>query len=142
MSGKKLVNYSSPIGVLPRKFSFLADSQFQYLYYLIQIREVLNSNGSAFSTIEFLNSFRFSLDFTRPGTMMAVIGIEERALAEICKQNDTVIANYNCLGQLVISSAGENIARAAESAKAGGAARTIPLTGERRFPLSLDATGR
>jgi [acyl-carrier-protein] S-malonyltransferase len=74
--------------------------------------------------------------------MMAVIGIEERALAEICKQNDTVIANYNCLGQLVISSAGENIARAAESAKAGGAARTIPLTGERRFPLSLDATGR
>jgi [acyl-carrier-protein] S-malonyltransferase len=69
----------------------------------------------------------YEAGLTKPGVMMAVIGIEETALAEICRQTDTVIANYNCPGQLVISGAGENITRAAESAKARGAARIIPL---------------
>jgi len=69
----------------------------------------------------------YEAGLSKPGAMMAVIGIEETALAEVCRQTDTVIANYNCPGQMVISGAGENIARAAESAKAKGAARTIPL---------------
>ena len=84
-----------------------------------------------FSTTVYLARERgrlmYEAGLARPGAMMAVIGIEETALAEICQQHDTVIANYNCPGQLVISGAGENIARATESAKAGGAARTIPL---------------
>jgi [acyl-carrier-protein] S-malonyltransferase len=59
--------------------------------------------------------------------MMAMIGIEEAVLAEICQQTGTVIANINSPGQLVISGATENIRKAGELAKAKGAARAIPL---------------
>ncbi len=63
----------------------------------------------------------------RPGSMMAMMGIEETALAEICQQTGTVIANFNSPGQLVISGASENITKAAELAKAKGGVRVIPL---------------
>lgn len=62
-----------------------------------------------------------------PGTMAAVLGLDESVLAEVCLETGTVIANFNCPGQLVISGAVENIARAAEIAKARGAARVVPL---------------
>jgi len=61
------------------------------------------------------------------GGMVAVLGLDEAVLVEICRETDTVIANYNSPGQLVISGASENIVRAAEMAKASGAARTMPL---------------
>jgi [acyl-carrier-protein] S-malonyltransferase len=61
------------------------------------------------------------------GAMAAVMGMEEAALDDICRETGTNIANYNSPGQLVISGAAENIARAAESAKARGASRVIPL---------------
>ena len=63
----------------------------------------------------------------KPGSMMAMIGIEEAVLAEICWQTGTVIANINSPGQLVISGASENITKAAELAKAKGVLRAIPL---------------
>ncbi|MFH1002988.1 MAG: ACP S-malonyltransferase [Chloroflexota bacterium] len=62
-----------------------------------------------------------------PGGMAAVIGLAEDRLAEVCALTDTRIANYNCPGQLVISGAAANLTRASELAKAGGAARVIPL---------------
>ncbi len=84
-----------------------------------------------FSTAVYLAKERgrlmYEAGLQEPGTMMAVIGIEEAALAEVCRQSGTVIANFNCPGQLVVSGAGENVARAAELAKTRGAARTIPL---------------
>jgi [acyl-carrier-protein] S-malonyltransferase len=61
------------------------------------------------------------------GGMAAIIGLEEGKLAEVCRQSGTVIANINCPGQIVISGAAEDIARAMELARAAGAARTIPL---------------
>jgi len=64
---------------------------------------------------------------SRPGSMVAVIGLGEEPLAEVCGETDTWIANVNCPGQLVISGAKENLAKAAELAKARGALRTIPL---------------
>ncbi len=63
----------------------------------------------------------------RPGGMVAVIGLDEALLAEVCDETDTRIANVNCPGQLVISGAEENLAKAADLAKARGAHRTIPL---------------
>jgi len=61
------------------------------------------------------------------GGMVAVLGLDEAVLVEICRETGTVIANYNSPGQLVISGASENVARAAEMAKAKGAGRTMPL---------------
>lgn len=61
------------------------------------------------------------------GGMVAVLGMEEAALNEICRETETNIANYNSPGQLVISGATENVARAAELAKARGASRAVPL---------------
>jgi [acyl-carrier-protein] S-malonyltransferase len=63
----------------------------------------------------------------RPGTMAAIIGLEETALAEICRQTDTTIANFNCPGQLVVSGSIEGVGKAVELAKERGASRTIPL---------------
>ncbi|MFC1906354.1 ACP S-malonyltransferase [Chloroflexota bacterium] len=63
----------------------------------------------------------------KPGGMVAVIGLDEISLAEVCGETDTHIANINCPGQLVISGAQENLARATDLAKARGAHRTIPL---------------
>jgi [acyl-carrier-protein] S-malonyltransferase len=62
-----------------------------------------------------------------PRGMVAIIGLEEAVLAEICRETNTVIANINSPGQLVISGAAENITKAGEMAKAKGASRAIPL---------------
>ncbi|MFC1860003.1 ACP S-malonyltransferase [Chloroflexota bacterium] len=61
------------------------------------------------------------------GGMVAVIGLDEALLAGICSETDTLIANFNCPGQLVISGAKENLNKAADLAQAKGARRTIPL---------------
>ncbi len=63
----------------------------------------------------------------KPGGMVAIIGLDEALLAEVCNETDTRIANFNCPGQLVISGAEENLTKAADLAKAKGASRTIPL---------------
>ncbi len=63
----------------------------------------------------------------QPGGMAAIIGLEEAVLDEICQQTDTKIANINCPGQLVISGAKENVAKAMELADARGARRAVPL---------------
>jgi len=62
-----------------------------------------------------------------PGGMAAIIGLDEEPLAEVCKETSTVIANYNCPGQLVISGAIENIPTAMELARSRGASRVIQL---------------
>jgi len=73
----------------------------------------------------------------RPGGMVAVIGLDEALLAEVCSQTDTRIANINCPGQLVISGAKENITKAADLAKERGAYRTITLSVSGAFHTPL-----
>jgi len=63
----------------------------------------------------------------KPGGMVAIIGLDEEPLAEVCAETGTWIANINCPGQIVISGAGEDLPRASELAKDRGARRTIPL---------------
>lgn len=63
----------------------------------------------------------------RPGSMAAIIGLDETPLAEVCQETDTCLANINCPGQIVISGAAQNIAKAMEMAKNRGASRAIPL---------------
>ena len=89
------------------------------------------ANAIDFSTAVFLAKERgrlmYEAGLKTPGGMMAIIGLDEAILAEICKETNTVIANINCPGQLVISGAAEKITKAGEMAKAKGAARALPL---------------
>ncbi|MDD5189815.1 MAG: ACP S-malonyltransferase [Dehalococcoidales bacterium] len=62
----------------------------------------------------------------QPGAMAAVMGMDEAVLNEICRETGTVIANLNSPGQLIISGGAENVAKAAELAKAKGS-RVMPL---------------
>ena len=63
----------------------------------------------------------------RPGGMVAVIGLDETTLTDVCRQTGTLIANINCPGQIVISGARDNLPQATDLAKAKGAHRAIPL---------------
>jgi len=89
------------------------------------------ANVIDFSTAVFLAKERgrlmYEAGLKTPGSMMAIIGLDEAILAEVCKETNTVIANINSPGQLVISGAVEKVARAGEMAKAKGAARALPL---------------
>ncbi|MBN1188442.1 MAG: ACP S-malonyltransferase [Dehalococcoidales bacterium] len=62
-----------------------------------------------------------------PGAMAAILGMAEKDVAAICRETGTWLANINCPGQVVVSGARENIEKAIEAAKAGGAARALPL---------------
>jgi len=73
----------------------------------------------------------------RPGGMVAVIGLDEASLAEVCAETDTQIANINYPSQIVISGAKENLTKAADLAKAKGAYRTIPLSVSGAFHTPL-----
>jgi [acyl-carrier-protein] S-malonyltransferase len=63
----------------------------------------------------------------KPGTMAAIIGLEEKAVTDTCTCSGTSIANYNCPGQLVISGSEGNMDNAIKLAIEKGARRVIPL---------------
>ena len=77
----------------------------------------------------------------RPGSMAAIIGLDEALLAEVCRETDARIANINCPGQLVISGAVEDLTKAIDLAKSRGAHRAIPLqvSGAFHTPLMQSA---
>jgi len=72
-----------------------------------------------------------------PGTMAAIIGMEDAEVEKFCKQaseetgKEVVAANYNCPGQLVISGNVEAVEKAVEIAKDSGCrlARLLPVSG-------------
>lgn len=76
-----------------------------------------------------------------PGAMAAIIGMDEDKLTDVCRESDTVMANINSPGQIVISGAADAITRAIELATAAGARRAIPLqvSGAFHSPLMVPA---
>lgn len=67
----------------------------------------------------------------QPGTMAAVVGLEDETVENICngvKETIVVPANYNCPGQLVISGTKEGIDLVAPLLKEAGAKRVLPLS--------------
>jgi len=74
---------------------------------------------------------------TRPGSMAAVIGLEESALREVCQQTGTCIANLNSPGQLVIGGDKDGVTEAMELAGQRGATRVIPLPVSAAFHTPL-----
>ena len=76
---------------------------------------------------------------TTPGTMAAILGLEDSVVEDVCNGIDGVVvaANYNCPGQLVISGAVEAIEEACEKLKEAGARRALrlPVGGAFHSPL-------
>ena len=64
-----------------------------------------------------------------PGTMAAILGLEDHIIEKVCASISGIVvaANYNCLGQLVISGEKEAIALACEAMNEAGARRALPL---------------
>ncbi len=64
-----------------------------------------------------------------PGTMAAVIGMEDAAVEKVCEDTEGIVvaANYNCPGQLVISGELGAVERACETLKVLGAKRAMVL---------------
>ena len=78
-----------------------------------------------------------------PGTMAAILGLENSQVEAICKEIEAVVvpANYNCPGQLVISGSVEGIDEAIEKCNEAGARRAIklPVGGAFHSPLMQPA---
>ncbi len=62
-----------------------------------------------------------------PGSMLAVIGLDEEAVRGISSDSQAEISNVNCPGQIVLSGTQDALAEADRLAKAGGARAVIPL---------------
>lgn len=83
----------------------------------------------------------------RPGTMAAVIGLQDAQIEEICKSVSeetgkvVICANYNCPGQLVISGEKEAVEMACTRLKETGAKRALilPVSGAFHSPLMQPA---
>ena len=65
----------------------------------------------------------------RPGTMAAVLGLEDDQVEVACRRADTDVwvANFNAPGQVVIAGSVEGVAEASAHAKELGAKRVMPL---------------
>ena len=78
-----------------------------------------------------------------PGTMAAVLGLEDKLVENVCSEVDGVVvaANYNCPGQLVISGELNAIELACEKLKEIGARRALvlPVGGAFHSPLMEEA---
>ena len=78
-----------------------------------------------------------------PGTMAAILALENSVVENICKETEGVVvaANYNCPGQLVISGEIKAIDLACEKLKEQGARRALvlPVGGAFHSPLMEEA---
>ena len=65
----------------------------------------------------------------KPSTMAAVLGLEDKIVEDLCAKIDGIVvaANYNCVGQLVISGEVEAINKACRVLIAEGAKRALVL---------------
>jgi [acyl-carrier-protein] S-malonyltransferase len=63
----------------------------------------------------------------KPGSMAAIIGVEDDIVAEICREAGVYIANYNSPGQVAISGEKDKITAAMALATARGARKVVPL---------------
>ncbi len=72
-----------------------------------------------------------------PGSMLAIIGLDEETVSEICVDSQTEISNMNCPGQIVLSGPVESLAEVDKLARAKGARALIPLKVSGAFHSAL-----
>ncbi|HEX7117211.1 MAG TPA: ACP S-malonyltransferase [Longimicrobiales bacterium] len=100
--------------------------------------------GDAVRTVRRRGELMFRSGEERPGTMAAVIGLDDDAVERVCREASSadevcVPANYNSPGQIVISGDIAAVGRAIELAKAAGARRALPLNVSGAFHSPLMA---
>ena len=83
---------------------------------------------------------------TSKGSMAAVLGLDDEVIENICAQTtqegDAVVAaNYNCIGQIVISGTEQGVDKASKKLEEAGAKRVVKLavSGAFHSPLMLPA---
>jgi [acyl-carrier-protein] S-malonyltransferase len=82
---------------------------------------------------------------TNPGSMAAILGLEDEAVERICRRILNVWpANYNCPGQIVVSGEDPAVDEACEEAEEEGARRAVKLrvSGAFHSPLVARAADR
>jgi [acyl-carrier-protein] S-malonyltransferase len=82
---------------------------------------------------------------TNPGSMAAILGLEDEAVERICRRIVNVWpANYNCPGQIVVSGEDPAVDEACETAEEEGARRAVKLrvSGAFHSPLVARAADR
>ena len=81
-----------------------------------------------------------------PGTMAAIIGLEDQVVESICEKTPGIViaANYNCPGELVISGSQEAVKNACTAFTEAGARRALvlPVGGAFHSPLMEPAKKR
>ena len=78
----------------------------------------------------------------RPGTMAAIVGLDQMVVEEISRQTGTYVSNVNTGEQVVVSGEVLAVARALDLASARGAKRAIPLRVGGAFHSGLMASAR
>ncbi len=91
------------------------------------------SFGDALVAVRLRGELMFAAGIERPGTMAALLGLEEDVVEEVCRavtETGTVCvpANFNSAGQVVISGEVRGVEDAMALAKEAGARRALPLT--------------
>ncbi|MFW5947875.1 MAG: ACP S-malonyltransferase, partial [Gemmatimonadota bacterium] len=100
--------------------------------------------GDAVRAVRRRGELMFESGQERPGTMAAVIGLEDEVIERLCRKaaesgGDCVPANFNAPGQTVISGDEPAVARAMEMAREAGARRVLPLNVSGAFHSPLMA---
>jgi len=78
----------------------------------------------------------YEAGLNNPGSMLAIIGLDEERVKDISFHSGTEISNINCPGQIVISGAAQALAEAEKLARTKGA-RAIPLRVSGAFHSAL-----
>lgn len=84
----------------------------------------------ALRAVRLRGELMFEAGITRPGTMAAILGLEDQAVEEVCTRVEhgvCVPANFNSAGQVVVSGDLAGVEQAMELAKEAGARRVVEL---------------
>jgi [acyl-carrier-protein] S-malonyltransferase len=98
--------------------------------------------AEALRVVELRGAAMWECGLRRPGVMMAVLGLEDGRVEEVCARLKGVWpANYNAPGQVVISGETAAVAEAGRLALEAGAKRVVPLqvSGAFHSPLMAEA---
>ncbi len=101
----------------------------------------------ALRAVRLRGELMFAAGLERPGTMAAILGLEDEALVEVCRKvrgkgRICVPANFNSRGQVVVSGEVEGVEEAMGLAREAGAKKAVLLTVSGAFHSPLMAPAR